>query len=140
VRDFFASHPDADLLAAGVRFCTGPDDPRPVVAYPKSFRLFPFLMPIMHPGCFVRRTAYERLGPFDESLSISADYDFVYRCFRNRMTIATLRTPLTSMQVGGRAGRSRPIARRETLRVGRRHARCALLPWLAYGFRTILGR
>ena len=140
VLEFFTAHPDADLLATGVRFCTGPDDPGAVIAYPKSFRLFPFLMPVMHPGCFVRRSVYERLGLFDESLSISADYDFVYRCFRSGMRIATLGKSFTSMQIGGRAGRSRPTARRETLQVGLRHSRFALLPWMAYGLRVILGR
>ena len=97
-------------------------------------------MPVMHPGCFVRRSVYDRVGDFDERYRISADYDFMYRCRRAGVVFHPLSQPLVNMQWGGMARQNLPTARRETLAIARRHCRIPGLPFLAYVLRRMMGR
>ncbi|MCK5802164.1 MAG: glycosyltransferase [Lentisphaeria bacterium] len=136
----FTDKPATDLLITPIRFATGPDDPAPGILSPRPFWLFPVLMPVMHPGCFVRRTVYERVGCFDERYRISADYDFVYRCRKAGMHFVHCNCPLVTMQKGGLANRSRALARDESLRIALAHSRVPLLSRLAHLARRILGR
>ena len=133
----FAAAPEADLLVTPIRIVLEEGER---LLRPRPFWLFPFLMPVMHPGCFVRRRVYEAVGGFDESYRISADYDFMYRCRRAGRIFRACPTPLVNMQWGGMARQNLPTARRETLAIARRHCRLPGLPWLAYLLRRILHR
>lgn len=140
VLDALMAPSDADILVAPINVCRDQGDTSPVMRRSRSFCLFPVLMPVMHPGCFVRRSVYERAGLFDERYRISADYDFLYRCYRARMRFVRLGVPLTNMLTGGLASRSRARARRETCAAGLRHCRMPLLPLAAYCLRAALRR
>lgn len=60
-----------------------------------------------HPTLFIRRSAYERLGGFDTSYRISADYDFILRYFaRGGVTAAYIPRVLVKMRIGGESNRS----------------------------------
>ncbi|MBT3287507.1 MAG: glycosyltransferase [Victivallales bacterium] len=133
----FAAAPDADLMISPIRIVTGEGER---ILHPRPFWLFPFLMPVMHPGCFVRQRAYDRVGAFDERYRISADYDFMYRCRRAGCVFRSYAGPLVSMQWGGMARQNLPTARRETLAIARRHCPIPGLPWLAYLLRTLMNR
>ena len=60
-----------------------------------------------HPTFFVRKRAYERLGLFDTSFRISADYELMLR-FIEREEIPTVYIPevLVRMRMGGASNRS----------------------------------
>lgn len=133
----FEAVPEAGLLTSPIRI-VGEEGER--ILRPRPLWLFPFLMPVMHPGCFVRRSVYDRVGDFDERYRISADYDFVYRCRRAGVVFHGLSEPLVNMQWGGMARQNLPTARRETLAIARRHCRIPGLPFLAYVLRRVLGR
>ncbi len=45
---------------------------------------FPLTM-IPHPATFFKKEVFEKIGFFDESLSVSADYEFLARCFVSRI-------------------------------------------------------
>ncbi|MBT3380495.1 MAG: glycosyltransferase [Lentisphaerae bacterium] len=135
----FERNPETGIVVCPVRFWA-PDASVGVVRHPKSTRLFPVLMPMLHPGCFVRRTVYEEVGLFDAQYRISADYDFVYRCHCRGVLFQPLGDVVVNMQLGGLAGRSRVVARRETYDIACRHARLPLLPWFAFAARMVLGR
>ena len=136
----FTDQPDIDILLAPVAFRDGEAGASRWVRAPKAFLLFPFLMPVMHPGCFVKRAVYQKLGGFDESYRISADYDFVYRCLRAGMVFGRLSEPLVHMQIGGLAAQNRGTARRETLAIGLKYSRFPLFPLAAYVLRALLRR
>ncbi len=136
----YAEAPDAFLVAGPVRFRTPGKDSPSRVRQPRSTRWLPVLMPILHPAFFVRREAYDRVGPFDTRYRISADYDFVYRCVVAGLPIARLSETVVNMQVGGLANTNRSAARGETLEIALRHGRARFLPWLAYILRCVLGR
>jgi len=73
-----------------------------------------------HPTLFVRRSIFEKLGSYDTSYRIAADYDAILRWFgREGMGVAYIPEVLVKMRVGGESNRSlRNILRksREDLR------------------------
>lgn len=60
-----------------------------------------------HPTLYVRRHVYERLGGFDTSFRIAADYDFILRFF-SQTTARTVCIPevLYKMRIGGVSNRN----------------------------------
>lgn len=55
-----------------------------------------------HPALFLRRDVYERVGGFNEGYRISADYDFILRCFSASIgKTVWLPQVLVRMRVGG---------------------------------------
>lgn len=136
----FAEHPDAEIVTAPIQYRQAPGSPVLRQQPPRSLRWLPLLMPVPHPGCFVRRRTYERLGVFDERYAVSADYDFVYRAARAGCAFLPLSQPLVSMRPGGFARRRLSQARRETFEIARRHGAGVLLPGAAYLVRRLLKR
>ena len=61
-------------------------------------------MTIQHPATFVRRNVYERVGLFNTSYRIGADYDFVLRCMEANIPWIILDDVLTRMRAGGKGG------------------------------------
>ena len=60
-----------------------------------------------HPTFYVRRSVYEKLGGFDSSLRIAADYDIVLRFLAvNKIKAAYIPRAIVKMRVGGLSNRS----------------------------------
>lgn len=59
-----------------------------------------------HPTLYLRRSVYERIGSFDTTLRIAADYDFILRYF-SQITARSVYIPevLYKMRVGGVSNR-----------------------------------
>ena len=77
-----------------------------------------------HPTLYLRRALYQRLGGFDTSFRIAADYEFMLRMFSAGVRPAYLPEVLVKMRWGGASNRS--LARilqksREDYAVLRRH-------------------
>jgi glycosyltransferase involved in cell wall biosynthesis len=102
--------------------------------------MFPVMMPIAHPACFVRKNVYEKGGYFDQKYRISADYEFLYRCYRDGVKFCEIRKPFVNMELGGTANSNRVTARSETREIARRYSHIPLLPELAYLARLLSGR
>ncbi|GAB4174057.1 MAG: glycosyltransferase family 2 protein [Rhodocyclaceae bacterium] len=88
-----------------------------------------------HPTLYVRRSVYERLGGFDTSYRIAADYEFILRLFsRPELRAVYIPRVMVKMRVGGVSNRSlRNIACKsaEDLRALREH-HVGGLPTLAW--------
>lgn len=63
-------------------------------------------MSVWHPGCFVKKSAYDHEGLFDTSYRITADYDLLIRFLKSGMKFGHLNKPLVKFRYGGLAGRS----------------------------------
>jgi glycosyltransferase involved in cell wall biosynthesis len=78
-----------------------------------------------HPTLYLRRRVYDRLGGFDQSYRIAADYDFILRCFGGEaVTSRYIPEVLYKMRLGGASNKDWPRIRRkmhEDLRAIRRH-------------------
>jgi glycosyltransferase involved in cell wall biosynthesis len=58
-------------------------------------------MPVNHPGTFIPRTIYKKLGLYDSTMKIAADYDFIHRCLENNCKFEYLNYPTVFMKIGG---------------------------------------
>ncbi len=133
------AQPDAEMFAAAIGLVDG-DDKKVGELHPRCLCLSEFLMPLAHPACFITRKLYERVGLYDTSYKISADYDFVWRCRRANVKLLYSQECLVTMETGGLANSSRAAARDETLRIARKHSHFPILPYLAWLARKITGR
>ncbi len=139
VKTALTEHPECGAASCPVRFMNENGDVVKV-SYPKCLELFlPFLMPVPHPGLFVRRATYDNIGKYNVTYKISADYDFVWRFYRARLKLAYVEKAQVNMELGGLANSSRELARNETLEIARCHG-AGFLARIAWLLRKISGR
>jgi glycosyltransferase involved in cell wall biosynthesis len=136
----FKRHPDTDMLLARGRYFDLSGSRAPVVCKPRPAWVLPVAMTAIHPACFVRRQLYERIGLFDESYAIVADYEFVYRCVKRKVAIRTSDCVVVNVLEGGTAAQQRRRAREEMAEIGRRYSKVPALPSLALHVRRFLDR
>lgn len=75
----------------------------------EKFRVLPDLaldniyreLVINHPTCFVKKDIYKRLGKFDLKYRITADYEFVLRCYANGSRFFYLNKDMVYFRYGG---------------------------------------
>ena len=133
----FEDNPDAGIVYGSIYFHKGKDK------YLRNCRplwMFPLMMPIAHPSCFVRKSVYDKVGFFDQKYSISADYEFLYRCRSKGVKFCEISKPFVNMELGGTANRNRETARRETREIAKKYCSVPLLPEMAYLARLVSGR
>lgn len=133
----FEDNPDVGIVYGSTYFHKGKDK------YLRNCRplwMFPVMMPIAHPACFVRKSVYDKVGLFDENYKISADYEFLYRCRRKGMKFCEIRKPFVNMELGGTANRNRETARWETREIAKKYCSVPSLPEMAYLARLVCGR
>ncbi|TSA18664.1 glycosyltransferase [bacterium] len=56
---------------------------------------------VYHPTTFVKRTSYERYGPFDEGYNYAMDYELLLRFRRSGASFYVLKTVLAEMELDG---------------------------------------
>ncbi len=125
VEKFYSEAPDGiygDLVYVS-------KDTRKIIRYWKSQYFLPgylkkgWMPP--HPTLFLRKEVYDKIGLFDLSFSISADYEFVLRLFKNDdFLLLYLPGVITCMSWGGKSNRSLKnilIKMKEDYRAIRKH-------------------
>lgn len=102
--------PDADVVYGDLVYVQQ-DHPDRVIRYWRSGEFsasklrFGWMAP--HPTLYVRRSTLSAIGPFDASLRIAGDYEFMLRCFgRVGAKAAYVRDTLVRMRAGGVSNRS----------------------------------
>ena len=58
-------------------------------------------MSVPHPTMFVANSVYEKLGTYDESFRIGADFEFVIRCLKNGIEFNKIAHINSSFRLGG---------------------------------------
>jgi GT2 family glycosyltransferase len=137
VLDAFKENPEAEIVYGPALFHLRNEQ---FVRNCRPLWMFPVMMPIAHPSCFVRKSVYDKVGLFDEKYKISADYEFLYRCISKGVKFCEIRKALVNMELGGYANSNRGAARKETLEIARRYCRLPLLPEIACLARRLSGR
>ncbi len=148
-----AAQDGSDAVGGGVAIVKSRSPERVVRAYPAAgFRpwmvRFGHMPP--HPGFFVSREAFARVGPFDLSYRTAADFDWMVRFFLvEKLRFATLPTTITAMRAGGQSQSFGGIAlaQQESVDALRKHgfgaSRVSLLPKYVFksaGFLTLNSR
>ena len=67
---------------------------------------------IRHPATFVPRQVYERIGLFNDQMKLSADQDFVLRCYYAGVRFVEIPEALSNMSEGGLSTEGSERARR----------------------------
>jgi glycosyltransferase involved in cell wall biosynthesis len=105
VASMFNQNPDVDMVLGNVDFVL-PDDLNKRVRFYSSVNFLPWkfrfgLMPA-HPGAFIKKSAYERVGQYKLGYKIAADFDmFIRLCLVNQCTFEKLNKSLVRMRMGG---------------------------------------
>tara|TARA_B000000475_G_C15935069_1_gene422385 strand:- start:194 stop:925 length:732 start_codon:yes stop_codon:yes gene_type:complete len=110
------------------------------ISYNKKLIFFPFLMPIIHPACFIKKSVYNKLMLFNPKYRVSGDYDFLYRAYKNKFKFKFSKKILVNRLMGGYADSNKNKARHETYRIGCEHSKFIFLPLLSYILRYLLKR
>lgn len=66
-----------------------------------NIKLVEQTMPIFHPATFVKKHVYDKVGGFNESYQLSADYDFIYKTYKAGFQFDYLPKTLTVFRIGG---------------------------------------
>lgn len=102
---------------------------------------------IRHPATFVPRQVYERIGLFNDQMKLSADQDFVLRCYYGGVRFVEIPEVLSNMSEGGlsteesdRAKHMSEEDRRIMLRSFGKHGFSYLWLWYSWKFRGVIKR
>lgn len=101
----FQSNQASDMVLGNVDFVSPTDLTSPVRFY-SSFRFSPWKMRFgfmpAHPGAFIRRSAYKKVGSYKLGYKIGADFEWFVRAFLvNKLSYVKLNKNLVRMQEGG---------------------------------------
>jgi glycosyltransferase involved in cell wall biosynthesis len=105
VAETHLNHPDVDILLGGVDFVYSGKITKVIRHYPalpfKPWKLrFGFMPP--HPGAFIKRIAYKKVGHYKTNYRIGADFDFFVRAFLSyKLSYLTIDCHFVRMRVGG---------------------------------------
>lgn len=72
---------------------------------PGKLENLPFKFTVAHPSCFVKKEVYDRIGLFDLSYQMAADYDFIFRAYTTGYKFQDIDTPLASFSLDGTTGK-----------------------------------
>lgn len=90
---------------------------------PYSAKLLRYWMCIKHPTCFVKKKVYDKIGVFDTSYQIAADYDFVLRAYMKGYHFHHLNRATVFFRRDGISDKRRFLASCEQLKV-QKNNRC----------------
>ena len=101
----FAQHPDSELVFGDLVYVQ-PENLQKVVRFYGAGHFRPWKLRFgwmpPHPATFIRKRAYERVGPYSLEYRISADYEiFVRLLLVHKMRFTRLAKVLVRMRVGG---------------------------------------
>lgn len=60
---------------------------------------------INHPGCFIKKSFYEKAGQYDISFKIASDYDFLIRAYISGAVFCKVTVPLVYFRYGGQSSK-----------------------------------
>ena len=92
------------LYCGGIKFVTEHNE---IVEKPVNLNAFyknakyHLMVGIRHPATFVPKQVYDKLGCFDSRMKISADRDFILRCYFNGIKFVAIDKFLSNMSGGG---------------------------------------
>lgn len=102
----------------------------------RSFKMLPFLMPIIDPSLCIKLSVFAKIGLYKESFAVAGDHDFIYRAYEMGCRFKILEEVLVNIKMGGFAIQNKKIASLEQLKLAKE--RCFLpLPELAFLYRIL---
>ncbi len=84
-------------------------------------------MVLPHPTVFVKKSVYGKIGLFDTSYKIAADYDFLLRCYMAGVRFGYIPETLADFTLGGISVKHLEYARKEESQIVSRHINDVIL-------------
>lgn len=110
-----ANNPEAEIIYGGVEFLS-PGSGSLLVDHTSLAQTM-----IAHPSCFVSKHTYDKLGTFNASFKIAADYDFMLRAFNAGAVFHNTRETLAKYRPGGASANYRFRSIWETITIQSHH-------------------
>lgn len=79
---------------------------------------------IPHPAVFVRKCVYQKYGTFDLQYKIAADYDMIFRFYRNGVRFQYIDQVFTNFRKGGLSSQRKYDCAREVYRIAMKNIGC----------------
>ena len=102
-------------------------------------------MILAHPACFIKKSAYEKYGIFDESYRYAMDYELFLRFYLKGAQFLLVNSHFSNMQLNGKSGRFWYKACHEILRAHLQYFKSPIGSYADFlfkifrtGFRTLL--
>lgn len=101
----FKANPDVDMVLGNVDFVHS-SKLNKIIRFYSSFKFKPWMMRFgfmpAHPGAFIKKSAYDRVGTYALGYKIGADFEwFVRAFFTNKLTFTKVNKSLVRMREGG---------------------------------------
>jgi glycosyltransferase involved in cell wall biosynthesis len=127
----------ADVIIGGITY-DGTTDLR--VHFPLAKQWPPLAAWIPHPSTIIRKSLFDRNGPFDTKYRIAMDYEWWLRALNRDTQVDVLAVPFARFAAGGISQRpeSLPLILREQYDAIRRHQLMLWRTWIARGCRLAL--
>jgi len=93
-----AHHPGKDIFIGNCRI--HPENSKPYIKKP-NLKAMKRYMSAYHPSTFVKRSAYEMIGPYNESYELAMDSDWIHRAIKMHASIHQVPHTLSNMRLGG---------------------------------------
>ena len=125
VGDYFARHPETVFLYGRCEVVDANGVRRGILGHPYDRAgMLNGIQPMPQPSTFIRRSVFEAVGPIDESLHYSMDFDFFLRAAGHAAPVFVDR-PLAAFTVhqDAKTSAGRARSRQETFEVALRYAR-----------------
>lgn len=141
-----AADPTAAAVSGAVAIVAADDVTRLTRAYPPT-PFAPWMLRLAHmpphPGFYARRSTFDRVGGFDPTIRIGADFDWMLRFFAvERLRARPIAPTLVTLREGGLSNQgltSRKAISAEALATLRRHGLLASAPlvWAKYPVKAL---
>lgn len=123
-------HPEAELVHCDLTMWKGPG--KYVQHGNPDGQIRGCRMTMHHPGSFVKKSVYDRIGGYDIRYKLAADFDFVFRCRDENVRMLYLPRTLVNMTFGGRGKQEYLCSLRETRMIAERHGISPLICKIEY--------
>lgn len=93
-----------------------------------------YQMPVNHTSTFVYKDVYNKLGLFDTTYKIAADYDFIYKTINSNVNYYHTEENLSNMRIGGVSSniKTAKLIVKERLRIRKINSGKVILPFILY--------
>lgn len=94
---------DNTLYCGGIKLISRKDEKKMPVNLAKFRRQAPLyvMAGVRHPGVFVPKSVYDKYGIFNSQLRMSADQDFILRCYYKGVSFNDINAIISNMAEGG---------------------------------------
>lgn len=103
VEQAFTNNPDVSIIHSPVNNYLG--DKLLSTFQPGNLENLLFKITVAHPSCFLKRELYNKIGGFDLSYSIAADYDLIFRAYTSGAEFLKVDFPVASFSLDGMSGK-----------------------------------